>query len=40
MLEKQNKTQQNKSATQKIDMLNFGQCDPEKTPYNSWGKPI
>ena len=35
-----NKNQQTKTATQNILTLIFGQHDPGKTPYNSWGKPV
>ena len=41
MLKCRNKNSENKSATHKnFDTLIFGQCDPGKTPYNSWGKPV
>ena len=23
-----------------LNTVIFGQCDPGKTPYNSWGKPV
>ena len=41
MLKCRNKNSENKSATHRIfDTLIFGQCDPRKPPYNSWGKPV
>ena len=33
------KHSKNITATQKMTVI-FGQCDPGKTPYNSWGKPV